>query len=258
MLDPSDPSDASSLPLPPRPSPPRSLASRAAAWIRWFGAGRLVAAACSTLAVTVGAAWLLRAAPTPVESALPVAATGGAVATAAPTLPPPPTALGVLGSPGVDTGAPPVEIVVHVAGSVLSPGVYRLPGSARAADAVNAAGGLAPDGEADALNLAAPLTDGERVYVPAIGEVDPASVPAGGVASGTLAGSASAQSAGPLDLNAATAAELEALPGVGPALAAAIVEDRQRNGPFASVEELDRVSGIGPAKLAALLDQVTV
>lgn len=254
MLDPSEPPP---LPLPPRPSPPLSLAARAAAWIQWFGAGRLVAAACSTLAVAVGAMWLLRAAPVAVESSLPVATTGGAAANAAPTLAPP-TTLDAPGAPGAGTAAPPVEIVVHVAGRVLSPGVYRLPGSARVADAVNAAGGLAPDGEADALNLAAPLSDGERVYVPAIGEVDPASVPAGGVAAEALAGSAPTQPAGPLDLNAATAAELEALPGVGPALAAAIVEDRQRNGPFASVEELDRVSGIGPAKLAALLDQVTV
>ena len=66
------------------------------------------------------------------------------------------------------------------------------------------------------------------------------------------------RASGPVDLNTATAADLETLPGVGPATAAAIVDDRTRNGPFASVDDLDRVPGIGPAKLAALRDQVTV
>jgi competence protein ComEA len=150
----------------------------------------------------------------------------------------------------------PGVVVVHVAGAVVAPGVHTMGAGDRVSDAVAAAGGAVPEADLDGLNLAAPLADGQRVYVPRIGEVDPASVPNGPSPSGGPLGSAAP--AGPVDVNRATADELEALPGVGPATAAAIVDDRDRNGPFASVDDLDRVSGIGPAKLAALRDLVTV
>jgi competence protein ComEA len=140
-------------------------------------------------------------------------------------------------------------VVVHVAGAVLTPGVYELDAGARVDDAVRTAGGPRSDAELDGLNLAAVVVDGQRVYVPVLGEIDLATV-----AEGTAAEAA----VGPVDLNSATVEQLDALPGVGPATASAIVDDRERNGPFATVDDLDRVPGIGPAKLGAIRDLVTV
>lgn len=231
--------------LPPRPSPARSPWAALTGWLSWFGVTRLVLAAVSVAVVAAGAFWLLRTPIPDAATGLPVAGGAGAPTTA--TLPPPTTSA----PPSTVRDAP---LLVHVAGAVLHPGVYEVPAGARVDAAVAAAGGVAPDGDADALNLAAPLADGQRVYVPLLGEVDPASVPA--VAVDTSA--AAAPVGGPIDLNSAAAADLEALPGVGPATATAIVDDRDRNGPFASVDDLDRVPGIGPAKLAALRDLVTV
>ena len=141
--------------------------------------------------------------------------------------------------------SPPV-VLVHVAGAVVEPGVYELMGDARVRDAIVAAGG--PTGAADwnALNLAATVADGVKVYVPVVGEEVPPSLTV--VAVPTEMG----QPMGPIDVNVATAAELESLPGVGPATAAAIITERERNGPFVDVDDLDRVPGIGPAKLEAL------
>jgi competence protein ComEA len=117
--------------------------------------------------------------------------------------------------------------------------------------AIAAAGGALPEATPGALNLAAPVRDGERVYVPVAGEAvpAPAAVTPAPVSSGP---------AGPLDLNQATVAELDDLPGVGPATAQAIVDHRQQNGPFASVDDLESVRGIGPAKLQAIRDLVRV
>lgn len=231
--------------LPPRPSPARSPGETLAAWVAWFGVTRLVLSAVSVAVIAGGGYWLLRA-PTPdLAASLPVATAAGTVPAA--TLPPPAAAPVTTAASG--------PIYVHVAGAVVHPGVYSVPAGARTDAAVAAAGGVAPDGDPDALNLAAPLVDGQRVYVPVLGEVDPAALPAIAPAA-SAAGSAPAP--GPIDLNAASAADLETLPGVGPATAAAIVDDRTRNGPFASVDDLDRVPGIGPAKLAALRDLVTV
>jgi competence protein ComEA len=238
--------------LPPRPLPARSAAAAVVAWLRWIGFARLVASAVSVTIVVGGAVWLLRA-PTPTtEAALPVAQ-GSSPAV---TLPPPSTV-----SSSVPTGkavgsAAPTLLVIHVAGAVASPGVYELDASARVIDAVTAAGGPGADADLDGLNLAASLVDGERVYVPHIGEVDPAAVPSGGAA--MPGGPSDASPAGPVNVNTATAAELESLPGVGPATATAIVDERTRNGPFASVDDLERVPGIGPAKLAALRAQASV
>lgn len=239
-------SGSSDLPdLPPRPAPPRRLGDVAGSWLAWFGLSRLIAAAVCTIIVGAGAFWLVRSPAPPAEAQLPLASssTVGSVA----TLPPP------VGQPGVE-GAEQIErVVVHVAGAVRSPAVYELDLGDRVHDAVSAAGGAAADADLEGLNLAAPLIDGGRVYVPVTGEIDPATVPSGAPVAGAEGGPV-----GPIDLNRATAAQFETLPGVGSATAAAIIDDRDRNGPFASVDDLDRVPGIGPAKLAALRDLVSV
>jgi competence protein ComEA len=152
------------------------------------------------------------------------------------------------------TGGPPAEVVVHVAGAVAHPGVYRLPAGSRVADAVAAAGGALGSAASDAINLARVLTDGEQVYLPVMGEVPPGAV---GAPAGTI-GHSGGPAAGPVDLNRASAADLETLPGIGPATAQKIIDDREKNGPFATVEDLMRVPGIGQKKLEALKEYVTV
>jgi competence protein ComEA len=143
---------------------------------------------------------------------------------------------------------PPVtsgEVQVHVAGAVVTPGLYRLRAGARVAEVVEAAGGFAADARPDAVNLAEPVVDGTQVYVP--GADDPV-VPVGG--GGAAAPGVDAR----VDINRATAAELETLPGIGPTRAGAIVEHREAHGPFASVDALADVPGIGQATIDGLRD----
>ncbi len=139
--------------------------------------------------------------------------------------------------------------VVSVVGLVARPGLVTLPAGARIADAVAAAGGLLPEADPASVNLAAVVSDGQQVAVGVPGAA-PAAAP--GPESGT------AGSAGPLDVNAATATDLDALPGIGPVLAQRIVDHREANGRFTSVEQLDDVPGIGPATYAELADLVRV
>ena len=219
-----------------RPVPPRSVAERARAWVVWFGVGRLLAASVATIIVCAGAVWLVRTPPPTTEASLPLATTT-TLATGAP-----PTTSTLSTAPSV--------VQVHVAGAVVNPGVYELAGDVRVRDAIVAAGGPTETADWNALNLAAVVGDGVKVYVPNMGEEVPPSLM---VPSPTTSG----ELAGPIDVNVATAVELEALPGVGPATATAIVTERERNGPFVSVDDLDRVPGIGPAKLDALRDLVT-
>lgn len=144
------------------------------------------------------------------------------------------------------TAAP---IVVHVSGSVVNPGIYSLPRSSRVQDAIQAAGGLLPKADAQILNLAAPLEDGERIKVPS---QRPTVAP-------PLPGStASAPSSGLININWATQAELESLPGIGPGIAQRILDYRDQNGPFDSIEAIQQVSGIGPATFARFQDLITV
>lgn len=252
--------------LPPRLPVPRRPVERLRDWIAWFGAGRLVAIGASVVLIGAGGYWLVAPPPEPVEASLPHA---GAPTTGPTPSEPPASAepiATVLAGPG-PSEAPstvPADLVVHVAGAVVAPGVHRVPPGARVADAVAAAGGAAPDAHTDAVNLAAPLHDGDRVYVPRLadGLTVPAGVSASPAAGATTGGEGAAGVAspppGPVALNSATADELDALPGVGPATAAAIVSHRDQHGPFRSVDGLADVRGIGPAKLEQLRPLVTL
>ena len=188
----------------------------------------LVAAAVS---LVVGW-WLLRPPADPPEEALPYASSTSAL---------PPSS----GSTVSDL------LVVHVAGSVVSPGLHELTAGSRVADAIAAAGGLTPQADAARINLAAPVSDGQRVYVLAVGEQEPAVAVGGG-------DPVSGATSGPVNLNTADAEALDSLPGIGPATAAAIIEHRGKVGAFTSVDQLLDVPGIGEAKLEALRDLVTV
>jgi len=151
------------------------------------------------------------------------------------------------------TGRPsvPASVTVHVVGAVLRPGVYVLASGARAADAVAAAGGLLGNAEQSAVNLARQVADGEQLVVPVQGEAQRIAGPAGG-------GTAAAGAGGQVDLNTATEADLDTLPGVGPSTAAKIIADRTENGPFRTPEDLMRVPGIGAKKFESLKDLVVV
>jgi competence protein ComEA len=144
----------------------------------------------------------------------------------------------------------PAPIEIHVSGAVAAPGVYRLPAVSIVEDALEAAGGARPDAMLQHLNLAAPLENGQQVVVPVFPTPAPSPLP--GTPQPPSAGS------GILSLNAATAAELETLPGIGPVLAQNIVDYREAHGPFARLEDLLRVPGIGPAKLAQLEAYLTL
>lgn len=225
----------------PRPTVAPTLVERGRDWLNWFGVVRLVTSAIATLIVCAGGWWLVRTPTPPTEASLPAAA--GATSVVA-TLPAP-TSAAPLTEP-----SRPIAVVVHVAGEVEHPGVYELVGGSRVEAAISAAGGATAGADLGALNLAAVVVDGTQIYVPQPGEDPPAT------ASVAAPSSAEPAAVGPIDVNRATAEQLETLPGVGPATAAAIIAERERNGPFVSVDDLERVPGIGPAKLAGFADGV--
>lgn len=210
---------------------------------QWLGWGRILTVIISVPLVGWGTYFLLRSPAPPIEASLSYATTV------------PVAASGTLTS---ETGSMdsavsgPVLVTVHVAGHVRSPGVYRFSPGVRAVDAVRAAGGATQDADLNAVNLAGPLADGQQIYIPAMGE----RTPGGAIESGTA--TASTAPSLPIDLNRASAEELDILPGIGPSTAAAIVTHRDRNGPFVSVQGLLDVPGIGPAKLEALAGLITV
>ncbi|MFC4628607.1 helix-hairpin-helix domain-containing protein [Promicromonospora alba] len=152
-------------------------------------------------------------------------------------------------------------LLVHVVGEVAEPGLVTVPDGARVADALEAAGGTTRKADLTAVNLARAVVDGEQLHVPQPGEQVPGGPApgAGGPASGTGGPSTSGGSGeATVDINTADATALEALPGIGPSIAQAIVEWRDANGQFASVEELEDVPGIGPATLAEIRDNARV
>jgi competence protein ComEA len=128
------------------------------------------------------------------------------------------------------------DVVVHVAGAVRKPGVYRLPAGARVTDAVRRAGGLAPGAGEDGINLAARLSDGQQVVVPGRG--------------GAVVGAAG--ETGPISLGSATVEQLDQIEGIGPVTAQKIIEFRDQHGGLSSIDQLDEVSGIGPATMETL------
>jgi competence protein ComEA len=133
-------------------------------------------------------------------------------------------------------------VVVHVAGAVRDPGVYRLPLGSRVTDAVQRAGGALPSAEEDAINLAAKLADGQQVVV------------AGRAPAGVAATSAEGASTGPISLGTATLEQLDTIESIGPVTAQDILDYRDEHGGVSSVEDLDQISGIGPATMEALRD----
>ncbi len=206
----------------------------------WRSDRRFVAALCGCIALAAAFAWWRAGASGASVAAKPVP------------------------SPSVESYAPSTSsttvasrLVVDVVGAVRNPGVVHIAAGARVLDAITAAGGATGVADLARLNLAAPVTDGSRIAVPQAGQpappLDPGAVSGAGAANGDSNGAAS----GPVNINTATASELDALPGIGPATAQAIVSDRDAHGPFASVDDLARVRGIGPAKLSQLRPLVT-
>ena len=151
--------------------------------------------------------------------------------------PPIPTAT----SPQAAATTSAATIVVDVAGAVRRPGLYRLTGRPRVADAVARAGGATPAAQLELVNLAALVSDGEQIVVPRRGQ-----------ATAVAGGSPAPVASGPVHLNSATAEQLDTLPGVGPVTAQKIIEYRTQHGAFGSLEELDAIPGIGPARLEQL------
>jgi competence protein ComEA len=136
------------------------------------------------------------------------------------------------------------DVVVHVAGAVRNPGVYRLPSGSRVTDAMDRAGGPAPGASLDAINLAARLADGQQVVVPSK------------TASAAAAGAATAATDGPISLGSATLEQLDTIEGIGPVTAQDILDYRDEHGGLSSIEELDEVSGIGPTTMDALRERL--
>lgn len=160
--------------------------------------------------------------------------------------------------PEAETSALTNKVYVHVCGAVQKPGVYQLSTGDRIFQAVDAAGGASKEADPSALNLAAPIKDGEQIYLPKVGEL-PKYRPQSDVSGASGRTSRKQRKpVWPLDLNQAGSSDLEAVPGIGPSMAARIAAFRDQNGPFASVDDLSKVSGIGPKKLEQFRDYLCV
>jgi len=157
----------------------------------------------------------------------------------------------------------PAPILVHVSGGVVNPGVYTLPLDSRVQDAVQAAGGLAPEAIGSSLNLAARVKDGEQLIIPTL---RPTALPVPSTARAESGGTRfqapleteQPAQAGKININFASLEELDTLPGIGPVTAQKIIDYRQANGPFQTPEAIMDVSGIGPATFERIKDLITV
>jgi competence protein ComEA len=218
--------------------------------------GALVASVLVTALTPVGATTVVSdarpapASPSETASGGTGTDTGSGGSGAAP--PPSPAASGAVGL--AEQGA---VLLVHVLGAVVDPGVYELDDGSRVVDAVAAAGGLLPTADAGSVNLARPLADGEQLRVLAVGEAPPVGAPPPAAGGGGPPGAVAAAGA-PVNLNAASEIDLDALPRIGPAMASRIVEYRTANGPFTAVDDLLQVPGIGEKTLEGLRPLVTV
>lgn len=215
-----------------RPAP---RATGLAAWVQWYGLGRVVTVCTVVCAVVAGGWWLLRPTPLPVETRIPIAATREGSASAG-------HAAGVA-TTHTSTTFSTTAIVVDIVGAVHSPGLYHLIDGSRVDDLVRLAGGVTAEADLEHLNLARRVADGEQIVIPRRG--DPVV-------------STEAPASFPVHVNSATVDDLDRLPGVGPATAAAIVAYRTQHGPFTSLDQLAQVRGIGAAKLDAIRPMVAL
>ncbi|MFD4183683.1 ComEA family DNA-binding protein [Rhodococcus sp. NPDC058514] len=220
------------------------------------GVAALAAVALVAAVVGVLGAWRDRPVAQAVEPL--TAASAPASGSGQPEVTPPPAS-----TPTEPAGAPPAELVVSVVGLVRTAGLVRLPAGARIADALAAAGGARDGADLLGLNLAQRLSDGDQILV-GLAPQDGAPVTVGSATIGAGAAGAGegrppdAVGPGRVNLNTASEAELDELPGVGPVTAAAIIAWRQSNGPFTDVEQLGEVDGIGPGRLEKLRELVAV
>jgi competence protein ComEA len=234
----------------------KRLEEKCSHFLKWYGPARAFATAGSVAVVCVGAWWLLRAPAPPLENSIPLVSIASASDSSSSS---------VVGAIPSTTLVGVREVVVHVAGAVNTPGVYRLKPTARVIDAVNAAGGVTASADTAAVNLALPLLDAEQIYIPARTSQKPhttvavqrklpttPSSPSSTVAAAIVGATESSVKSALVNINTATALELEALPSVGPSTAKAIVSFRTKNGPFSKAEDLLKVPGIGDGKLAAM------
>jgi competence protein ComEA len=193
--------------------------------VKWWGWRRAAGGAVGAIGIALIVYFAVRVEPPPIEESIPM----------------PIVSSSLVGS---------LVLTVHVGGEVNQPGVYSLPSGSRVVDAVTAAGGVTAKAHTDSINLAAPLADAVQVIVPRKGS------PAAQQHIDSLTVKAPVSSS-LININSATAKELDVLPGVGPATSKAIVETRVAQGPFASAEDLLDVPGIGPAKLAQIRPLIT-
>ena len=224
-------------------------------WWRWLGWKRLVVGVVALPVAAVVVWWFVQLPAPPIENFIPAAATSPSVSSELPSFSPSDLLL---------DNSEPLRVAVHVVGAVQQPGVYHLAAGSRGDDAVRLAGGATSQADLKQVNLAAVLVDGQQLWIPRRGErIAPNTSPnnlSNAVGSAGAPPNAVPSTGVPalVDINQATVADLDRLPGIGPSTARAIVDHRTRNGPFASVDDLLAVRGIGPAKLAELRALVRV